>query len=171
MSRQPPQSTPGEKHDWVSGQQARCRDELVKLNRQYRDRTGDDYYLYTSRPGDGQTRVVFTDGVVHGYAACLRHMQAKIALEDSTRRIMKRPDNAGHLPAPSREDAMAMAGVLFHFTGGSTELRERLARWMEHHEGDLDEQIILWYLTGCLDGLTAGMAVQRLKTAEQEERS
>jgi hypothetical protein len=62
---------------------------------------------------------------------------------------MKRPDNAEHLPAPDRDAAMATAGVLFHFIGGSKELRERLARWMEHHEGDLDEQIVLWYLTEC----------------------
>jgi hypothetical protein len=62
---------------------------------------------------------------------------------------VKRPDNAEHLPAPDRDDAMATAGALFHFVGGSTELRERLAKWMEHHEGDLDEQIILWYLTEC----------------------
>jgi len=67
--------------DHVSGQQARCRDELIELNRQYREHTGSDYYLYTSRPGDGQTRVVFTDGVCQGYAAGLRHIQAKIALE------------------------------------------------------------------------------------------
>ena len=62
---------------------------------------------------------------------------------------MKRPGNAGHLPAPDWGDALTMAGVLFHYVGGSKELRERLARWMEHHEGDLDEQIILWYLTQC----------------------
>jgi hypothetical protein len=42
-----------------------------------------------------------------------------------------------------------MAGVLCHFVGGSEELRTRLAKWMEHHEGDLDENIVLWYLTEC----------------------
>jgi hypothetical protein len=62
---------------------------------------------------------------------------------------MKRPDNAGHVPAPDRDAALATAGALFHFVGGSAELRERLARWMEHHEGDLDEQIVLWYLAEC----------------------
>ena len=74
----------GLEHDWVSGQQARCRDELIRLNEQYKAETGNDYYLYTSRPGDGQTRVVFTDGVCHGYAAGLRHMQAKLALGEGT---------------------------------------------------------------------------------------
>jgi hypothetical protein len=74
------QSEKGQEHDWVSGQQARCRDELTRLNEQYRAEHGDDYYLYTSRPGDGQTRVVFTDAVCKGYAAGLRHMQARIAL-------------------------------------------------------------------------------------------
>jgi hypothetical protein len=69
-----------QEHDWVSGQQARCRDELIELNRQWRERTSQDYYLYTSRPGDGQIRVVFTDTVCRGYAAGLRHMQARIAL-------------------------------------------------------------------------------------------
>jgi hypothetical protein len=60
---------------------------------------------------------------------------------------MKRPLNAVYLEPPSYDAAMSMAGVLFHFVGGSRELRDRLARWMEHHEGDLDEQVILWYLT------------------------
>lgn len=82
MSSQPWQRQRGQEHDWVAGQQARCRDQLIALNRQYRERTGDDYYLYTSRPGDGQTRCVFTDAVVHGYAAGLRHMQARIALAE-----------------------------------------------------------------------------------------
>lgn len=71
----------GQKHDWVSGQAARCRDKLIELNETYRERTGDNYYLYTSRPGDGTTKVVFTDAVCRGYAEGLQHMQAKIALE------------------------------------------------------------------------------------------
>jgi hypothetical protein len=62
---------------------------------------------------------------------------------------VNRPANAAHLPAPDKDDALTMAGVLFHYVGGSKELRGRLARWIEHHEGDLDEQIILWYLTRC----------------------
>lgn len=70
----------GQEHDWVSGRQARCRDELIELNRQHQEQAGSNYYLYTSRPGDGQTRVVFTDAVCQGYAAGLRHMQAKLAL-------------------------------------------------------------------------------------------
>jgi hypothetical protein len=69
---------------------------------------------------------------------------------------VKRPGNAGHLPAPDRDAAVVMAGVLFHYIGGSKELRERVARWMEHHEGDLDEQIILWYLTECHAQLEPG---------------
>jgi len=69
-------------HDWVSGQAARCRDELIRMNAERRERTGEDYYLYTSRPGDGQTRVVFQDGTEHGYAAGLRHMQARIARDE-----------------------------------------------------------------------------------------
>ena len=63
--------------------------------------------------------------------------------------IPARPANAGHLPPPTRDDAMAMAGMLFHYVGGSKELRGRLARWIEHHEGDLDEDIVLWYLAAC----------------------
>jgi hypothetical protein len=80
--RTPWQRRRGEKHDWVSGNEARCWYDLIALNEAYRARTGDDYYLYTSRPGDGQTRVVFTDGVVRGYAAGLAHMQAKVILAD-----------------------------------------------------------------------------------------
>lgn len=62
---------------------------------------------------------------------------------------MNRPEGAEHVPEPDREAALVLAGVLCHFVGGSEELRTRLARWMEHHEGDLDEQIVLWYLTQC----------------------
>lgn len=62
---------------------------------------------------------------------------------------MNRPENAEHVPAPDLAAAKSMGGVLFHFVGGSRELRERLARWIEHHKGDLDEQIVLWYLTEC----------------------
>jgi hypothetical protein len=63
---------------------------------------------------------------------------------------VNRPDNAEHIPAPATPgEAEVFAGVLMHFVGGSKELRERLAKWMEHHEGDLDEQIVLWYLTAC----------------------
>jgi len=62
---------------------------------------------------------------------------------------MKHPDSAVHLPPPELTDAIIMGGVLMHFVGGSPELRTRLARWLEHHDGDLDEQIVLWYLTAC----------------------
>ena len=62
---------------------------------------------------------------------------------------MNRPANAGHVPDPDLAAAQSTAGVLFHFTGGSPELRERLARWMEHHPGDLDEGIVHWYLDAC----------------------
>lgn len=64
-----------------AGKQASCRDELIALSQEYKAATGRDYYLYTSRPGDGQTRVVFTDAVCRGYAEGLRHMQARIALD------------------------------------------------------------------------------------------
>jgi hypothetical protein len=80
-----PQSQQGLEHDWVSGQAAKCRDELIRLNEEYREKMGRDFYLYTSRPGDGQTRVVFTDAVCQGYAAGLRHMQAKLALDEARR--------------------------------------------------------------------------------------
>lgn len=69
---------------------------------------------------------------------------------------MQRPANAAHVPMPDLASAEAMSGVLFHFVGGSKELRERLAKWMEHHEGDLDEQILLWYLTACHSLLEPG---------------
>lgn len=62
---------------------------------------------------------------------------------------MNRPASAGHIPDPDLAAAQATAGTLFHFVGGSAELRERLARWMEHHPGDLDGQIVLWYLEAC----------------------
>jgi hypothetical protein len=67
-----------------------------------------------------------------------------------------RPAGAEHVPLPDRDGAMATAGVLFHFVGGSEELRARLARWMEHHPGDLDEQIMRWYLGECHQLLEPG---------------
>jgi len=63
---------------------------------------------------------------------------------------VNRPANAEHVPEPTRvSDAVIFAGVLMHFVGGSEELCERLARWMEHHEGDLDAGIIRWYTATC----------------------
>lgn len=83
MNQTPWQRTAEHEHNWISGQQARCRDELIALSRAWHEAHGEDYYLYTSRPGDGQTRVVFTDAVCQGYAAGLLHMQARIALEST----------------------------------------------------------------------------------------
>jgi hypothetical protein len=58
--------------------------KLNRLAEQYEDLTGQVYYLYTSRPGDGQTRVCFTDGVEHSYRAGLRRMEAKLATVKDT---------------------------------------------------------------------------------------
>lgn len=62
---------------------------------------------------------------------------------------MDKPANASHVLTPDLEAAQATSGMLFHFIAGDRDLRTRLARWIEHHEGDLDEQIVLWYLTAC----------------------
>jgi hypothetical protein len=62
---------------------------------------------------------------------------------------MPRPAGASHIPVPGKADALVMAGVLFHYVGGSKELRGRLAAWMELHPGDLDEHAVEWYLTEC----------------------
>lgn len=61
------------------------RDQLILLGREYKALTGTDYYLYTSRPGDGQVRVVFTDGVIQGIPAALDHMRAKLAQAQAAR--------------------------------------------------------------------------------------
>jgi hypothetical protein len=55
-----------------------ARDRLIALNAEYHELTGEDFYLYTSVPGDGQTRCVFTDGVKHGYPAGADHMLEKL---------------------------------------------------------------------------------------------
>lgn len=65
-------------------------DRIRHLNQQYQALTGSDAYLYTSAPGDGQTRVVFTDGVQQGYGRGVAHMtellaQAQRAADDKTR--------------------------------------------------------------------------------------
>jgi hypothetical protein len=60
-----------------------------------------------------------------------------------------RPPGYDHLPAPDKADALTMAGVLFHYVGGSPELCSRLAAWIQHHPGDLDADIIRWYLSEC----------------------
>jgi len=80
-------------------------------------------------------------------ATAYRDRFTELALKSG---MMARPPGAEHVPAPeTEEDARIFVGVLMHFVGGSEELCTRLARWMEHHEGDLDEQIVLWYLTEC----------------------
>lgn len=92
---------------------------------------------------------LFTEATV--LDACADQAEKALASRPASRAVvtLSRPEGYGHLPAPDRGAALTMAGVLFHYVGGSTELRERLARWLEHHEGDLDEQVILWYLTEC----------------------
>jgi hypothetical protein len=63
--------------------------------------------------------------------------------------LMNRLANAAHISVPDKNDARVMAGVLCHYIAGSKELRERLARWMGPHEGDLEEQAVEWYLGEC----------------------
>lgn len=62
------------RNDHITGRAAALRDKLIEMNREYVALTGTEYYLYASRPGDGQTRVVFVDGVEHGWAAGVEHM-------------------------------------------------------------------------------------------------
>ena len=54
-------------------------DELMRLDREYSAITGDSFYLYCSRPGDGHKRFVFQDGVQLGLRNALEHMRAKLA--------------------------------------------------------------------------------------------
>lgn len=57
-----------------------AQDELIKANAAFKELTGEDFFLYVSKPGDGQTRVVFADGaMVHGYGRGAAHMAAKLA--------------------------------------------------------------------------------------------
>ncbi len=53
-------------------------DELLKVAEEIKALTGDDFYLYTSQPGDGQTRVVFQDGIQQGYSAGLTHARDRL---------------------------------------------------------------------------------------------
>jgi len=53
--------------------------DLQDLNHKYKLITGDDFFLYLSRPGDGQSRFCFTDGVKFSVSAALNHMKAKLA--------------------------------------------------------------------------------------------
>lgn len=56
------------------------RDRIIALNVEYQEITGEPAYLYTSQPGDGQTRVVFSDGTTHlGWKKGYAHMQAMLA--------------------------------------------------------------------------------------------
>lgn len=68
----------GVTHDWVSGKAAVHQNNVIAMNVEYRELTGREFYLFTSRPGDGQTRCVFTDGVKHGYAAAEDHMLTEL---------------------------------------------------------------------------------------------
>ena len=84
------------------------------------------------------------------YVTALENLAAA-ARRDLARpaQVIQRPADADHAQQPDLGDALVMAGVLCHYVGGSAELRTRLARWLEHHQGDLDEQIVLWYLSAC----------------------
>jgi hypothetical protein len=53
--------------------------ELLDLNSAYKTITGNDFFLYLSRPGDGQNRFVFTDTVKFSRKAAVAHMKAKLA--------------------------------------------------------------------------------------------
>lgn len=54
-------------------------DQIIAMNRVYRAITGNDAHLYTSRPGDGQVRVVFTTGTVQGEGHGVTQMRAMLA--------------------------------------------------------------------------------------------
>lgn len=49
-------------------------DQLIALNAEYKEITGEDWYLYTSRPGDGRVHVAFVSGVRIGEGPGLAHM-------------------------------------------------------------------------------------------------
>lgn len=53
-------------------------DIIIRLSNEYEALTG---YLYTSRPGDGQTRVVFGDRVGQGTAAGVEYIIALLLAE------------------------------------------------------------------------------------------
>jgi hypothetical protein len=76
----------GPKPGNVTGRASAYRDDVIAMNKAYRDLTGNDFYLYTSIPGDGQVRVVFTDGTWPGYASAAAHMRDALsqALEADT---------------------------------------------------------------------------------------
>jgi hypothetical protein len=69
--------------------------------------------------------------------------------EELVEAIRSRPDDAAHVMPPTLDDAKGIVGPLMHFVGGSPELAGRFARWLEHHEGDMDADIVRWYLTQC----------------------
>lgn len=55
-------------------------ESLDSLNAKYKALTGKDLYLYTSRPGDGQVRYVFTDGVIRGQSKAYTHMLTALSV-------------------------------------------------------------------------------------------
>jgi hypothetical protein len=50
--------------------------KLTELANEYKEITGEDVYLYTSRPGDGQVRCAFQAGVVHGTRRAEKYLTA-----------------------------------------------------------------------------------------------
>jgi hypothetical protein len=51
--------------------------DLVEMNKEYKEQTGEEVYLYASTPGDNLgTRYVFVDGTVFGAASAQAYMHA-----------------------------------------------------------------------------------------------
>lgn len=50
------------------------------------------------------------------------------------------------LPPPTEEAARATAGMLCHYIASDPAQTELFRRWIEHHDGDLTADMVVWYL-------------------------
>jgi hypothetical protein len=66
--------------------------EIRRYSRLHEALTGGTPYLFTSRPGDGQVRVVFTDGPKLGYRAGAEHMREAYERARAAWRAENHPD-------------------------------------------------------------------------------
>jgi hypothetical protein len=97
---------------------------LAEMAAQYKAITGGSSWLYLARPGDGQERWVFTDGVKGSGRTARRHMER---LLDEARGARMLELEQCHAKATAEYDAIVMRGVRLEETDEEHRIgRERL---------------------------------------------
>lgn len=141
--------------------QEKTRDKLIRVNREIEMLTGKAPYLYTSKPGDGQTRVVFQGKVCQGYAAGLAYIEGLRADayreyaekegpfdREATDQVSMWICNDGSFYEPARALAVNkdVAGLRDYLTLTLNNAPRDSAAWYARHNlSDADMERIEWF--------------------------